>query len=805
MMHEVETAPSIDPDEAPSNLNGLPPLVPKNASAAQASKLGGYEVSYNHCIAIFVFISVCIALTPFKEFYLGSYVTEQFDDLRYDDVARQLNQITVVTSGVHYHDTFQQRNIDLIDIKTKKDFDRTAASTLSFSSFLVRSHLRRADLLKYLPADILTLPIDTMTDVQAPLCGPDSSFWKSKPQQLFGTWFPTISHEFCRDFHDEFPHDRFFNYNTKAPIDQNLAHVGSVTLGLIAVVNMSEVYLRQFTDPYVIRKIMKNVQEGFLGMELPNYSDAAAEAIVDRYRTGIPLVDVIKLLPGSIDNDHVALVDVLGISALLDFYLFSQQLTTGVNINAEPAILAEVTHATTSYLTSDFLINTVGMHCVSTVHLAPFWACAIKHTTMKKNITTSDVDGASIKQCGSDLATTLPVFVANLMFLFQPKQRDYSKIDNTTSYTLGRRRESDADYVPLVIPDTFEGSALLSMDGTAWTKEHKDTPQALTETPYGYLFTPDCRNLVDNAMQQSGRNVQKYQAYLGDGLGNCAFRDSQETTPQTLCRLFMTADDLLFRSLDGTLVTLPTCSSLLSEGLNAATLALEQGNLRQVEWFMYETKVLQRQVRIQDNTSRQIRTFLLLLSLVGATLYALHYILILRSVWAFISNSVYRPALAYGGSAATKYTSEVPTRLRLMDLMQCDPSDGAILHPATMSLLYLGAVGALSNIFSLGCTAQLSSAEGKVIINCVPSIPLSSRSLVFTSLSSSYWIIRISLQTRSLTARLAHASRNDLLRFWVLNFVAVVVIHFICKSGTDLIFHDTELQFDPHLRLQQPR
>ncbi|RLN53594.1 hypothetical protein BBJ29_007332, partial [Phytophthora kernoviae] len=231
----------------------------------------------------------------------------------------------------------------------------------------------------------------------------------------------------------------------------------------------------------------------------------------------------------------------------------------------------------------------------------------------------------------------------------------------------------------------------------------------------------------------------------------------------------------------------------------AETLALEQGNLRQVEWFMIDTTTLSRQLRIQDNTSRQIRTFLLLLSLVGATLYALHYILILRHVWAFISNSVYRPALVYGGTTATKYTSEAPTRLRLIDLIQCDPSDGALLHPATMALLYLGAVGALSNIFSLGCTAELSSAEGKVVINCVPSIPLSSRSLVFTSLSSSYWIIRISLQTRPLDARLAHAARNDLLQFWLLNFTAVVVIHFICKSGTDLIFHNTELRFDPHL------
>ncbi|RLN05679.1 hypothetical protein BBO99_00009799, partial [Phytophthora kernoviae] len=193
---------------------------------------------------------MCVALIPFKEFYLGSYVTKPFDEVRYDGVARQLNQLGVVTSGVHYYDTFRRPNLSFIDSKTKSEFKRTDATTLSFSSFLVRANLRRADLLTNLPADLLTLPVNTMVDIPAPLCGPESSFWQSTPQQLFGNWFPTISHEFCRDFHDEFPRDRFFNYNTKAPIDQNLAHVANVTLGLIAVVNMSEVYLRQFTDPY---------------------------------------------------------------------------------------------------------------------------------------------------------------------------------------------------------------------------------------------------------------------------------------------------------------------------------------------------------------------------------------------------------------------------------------------------------------------------------------------------------------------------------------------------------------------------
>ncbi|KAG7395745.1 hypothetical protein PHYBOEH_003275 [Phytophthora boehmeriae] len=605
----------IFPSDRISSAVTPPPPQSEVSFLSFLSKLNSYDVSYSTCVFVFVFVGICVALLPLKEFFLGSYITKTFDGVTYDIVARQLNQLGVIISGVHFYEAFCHSNLPLIDNETSAKFNRASASKLPFSSFLVRANIRRADLLANLPTEILTLPVDTMNDVYAPLCGPNSSYWETPPQLLFGHWFPTIRHEFCRDFNVQFPRDRFFNYNTKAPIDQNLTHISKVTLGLIAVVNMSEVYLRQFADPYVIRKIMKNVQEGFLGIELPNYTDAAAEAIVHRYRYGIPLADVIALLPGSFDSDHVALVDVLSIRAILDFYLVSQQLTMGININAEPAILAEVTHAVALYMSPDFLINTVGMHYVSTVHLAPFWACAIKHTTMSKNIKVADVNATAIKQCGNDLETTLPAFIVNLMYLFQPKQRDYDKIDNTTAYILGRRRESDPDYVPLIVPETFEDSALLSMDGSAWIKDHKATQQVLTETPYGYLYTPDCRNLVDDAMQQSGRNVQKYQAYLGDGLGNCAFRDSQETTPQTLCRLFMTADDLLFRSLDGTLVTLPTCSSLLSEGVNAATLALEQENLRQVEWFMVETTMLSRRVRIQDNTSRQIRTFLLLLNL----------------------------------------------------------------------------------------------------------------------------------------------------------------------------------------------
>ncbi|KAF1786326.1 hypothetical protein GQ600_7524 [Phytophthora cactorum] len=121
---------------------------------------------------------------------------------------------------------------------------------------------------------------------------------------------------------------------------------------------------------------------------------------------------------------------------------------------------------------------------------------------------------------------------------FQKDDRDYTKLDNTTVYTLGRR-----------LPETLTESPLLAIDGTAWTKSrsNKTSSQPAT-TPYGYLYTPDCRGIVDSSCSR----VDKYQAYMGDGLGNCAFRDSQETELQTLCRLFMTSDEVLFRDLDGT-------------------------------------------------------------------------------------------------------------------------------------------------------------------------------------------------------------------------------------------------------------
>ncbi|KAE8973310.1 hypothetical protein PR001_g25892 [Phytophthora rubi] len=770
----------------------------------QPIQLKDYEISYRTCLAIFLVVLVGVSMIPLKEYYLGSYVTKPFDEVRDEIAARKLNQMGVVMSGVHYFDTFERSLFPLIDLETKKELSRSTAANISLTDFLVQANLRRDDLLAGLPEELLATPVDLMVDVLAPLCGPVTrsvASWETEAQLLFGNWFPVIRHEFCRDFHAQFPLDRYFNHAVTAPTDANLSEVGDVTLGLIAVVNMSEVYLRHFNDALVVRKIMKNVQEGYTDLVLPDYTNDVAQAIVDRYSTGISLADVIALLPGSYDIHHVALVDVLGVSALLAYYLETQQLTMGVNVNGEAAILAEVTHAATSFFTSDFLINTVGMHLASTMHLAPFWNCAIKHTTMDKAITVDDVDAAAIKQCGQELSRIVPTFAVNLMFLFQKDERDYTKLDNTTVYTLGRRRETTAGYVALTLPETLTESPLLAIDGTAWTKSRSNSTTSQPDTtPYGYLYTPDCRGTVDAVMQQSGRNVQKYQAYMGDGLGNCAFRDSQETELQTLCRLFMTTNEVLFRDLDGNLIELPSCASLISVG---ATELAQQENLRQIEWFMVDTTLINRRIRIQDNTSRQIRTFLLILNLIGASYYALEYIYILKSVWVFIRNSVYRPAKEIQSRLGTldSFNNDAIALIRigLFELLQCDPADGALEHPGTMVLLYLGAIGALSNIFSLSCTAQLSTAEGSIVIYCTSAIPVRSLTLVFTTLSSSYWVIRVTLQTRSLAMRLDHAARNDFIRFWTLNAAAVLVIHFSCKVGADLLLRNAELHSDPHL------
>ncbi|KAJ8521080.1 hypothetical protein ON010_g17868 [Phytophthora cinnamomi] len=569
----------------------------------------------------------------------------------------------VVISGVHYFDTFDRNAIPLIDSETGKVLNHATAATLDLTDFLVRANVRRDDLLSALPPATLAQTVNIMVDVLAPLCGPttdSTSPWETPAQLLFGYYFPVIRHEFCRDFYAKFPRDRFFN-TTTAPIDANLAQVGDVSLGLIAVVNMSEVYLRQFNDAQVIRKIMKNVQEGFTGLDLSYYTDSVADAIVERYGDGMTVAEVVALLPVSFDANHVALVDVLGVSALLAYYLEPQDLTMGKNVNGEAAISAEVTHATASFFTSDFLTTTVGMHYVSTTYLALFWKCSILHTSMDKNITVDDVDASVMKQCGSNLTSNLPPFIVNLMILFQSKIRDYTTLDNTTTYILGRRRESDLDYKALEVPALLDESAILSIDGSSWSKKDTNATSAttLSTTPYGYLYTPDCIRLVRSALLQTGRNVQKYQAYLGDGLGNCAFRDSQETELQTLCRLFMTSGEVLFRDLAGNFVTIPACSSLVNSSASEENQDLQQEYLRQIEWFMIDTTALTRRIRITDNTSRQIRTFLLLLNLIGASHYALQYIYILVSIWTFVSNSVLQPAAAERSRLASTDTAAI--------------------------------------------------------------------------------------------------------------------------------------------------
>ncbi|EEY62134.1 uncharacterized protein PITG_14027 [Phytophthora infestans T30-4] len=656
----------------------------------------------------------------------------------------------VVISGAHYYDTFDRKSTPLIDLHSRKEPNRSTTETLGLTDFLDRANVRRVDLLSGLPVETLSQPVNLMVDVMAPLC---TDSWETKAQLLFGNYFPAIRHEFCRDFHELFPRDRFFNHHCHK-------HV--------------EVYLDHFNDELVVRKIMKNVQEGYMQLELDGYTDEVADAIVGRYSKGIAVDDVIALLPSSFDADHVALVDALGVSALLNYYLESQELTMGTNVNGEAAISAEVTHATAAYFTPDFLSTTVGMNFLSTTHLAFFWECSILHTSMDKTMRVDDVNASALKQCGREVARHLPIVIANLMFLFQSKERDYTTLDNTTTYTLGRRRESDSDYKVLQVPETLDDSPLFSIDGSSWSKTKADTSSVMTlsTTPYKYLYTPDCKRLVTQALSQSGRNVQKYQAYLGDGLGNCALRDSQETDQQTLCRF--------------------------EENQN-----LQQENLRQIEWLMIDTTTLARRIRIIDNTSRQIRTFLLMLNFIGASHYALQYIYNLKSIWIFISNSVLQPAAEERTRQATidniNHQPSPVVRLGILELLMCDPADGALEHPLTMVLMYLGAIGSLSNIFRPECTAQLSTIGVGIVIHCVPAIPVSNMNLVLTTLSSSYWVIRVTLQSQSLAMRLDHVVRDNFIRFWLTNACAVLVIHFTCKGIADVVFKNIKLSSDPHI------
>lgn len=265
----------------------------------------------------------------------------------------------------------------------------------------------------------------------------------------------------------------------------------------------------------------------------------------------------------------------------------------------------------------------------------------------------------------------------------------------------------------------------------------------------------------------------------------------------------MTSDEVLFRDLEGNLVQIPACSSLVTSSASEEDQNLEQQNLRQIEWFMIDTTTLTRRIRITDNTSRQIRTFLLLLNLIGASHYALQYIYILKSIWTFVSNSVLQPvAEERSRLASSDHFNIKPTplvRLGILELLMCDPADGALEHPLTMVLMYLGAIGSLSNIFRLGCTADLSTTGAGIVIYCKPAIPVNSFNLVLTTLSSSYWVIRVTLQTRSLATRLDHVVRDNFIRFWFINACAVLVIYFTCKGVADLVFQNLEFYSDPHI------
>ncbi|KAI9991542.1 hypothetical protein PInf_019243 [Phytophthora infestans] len=264
------------------------------------------QISYRACVVIFLFLGSVAFITPFKEYYLGNYVTDPFDEIRDEVVARKLNQMGVVISGAHYYDTFDRKSTPLIDLHSRKEPNRSTTETLGLTDFLDRANVRRVDLLSGLPVETLSQPVNLMVDVMAPLC---TDSWETKAQLLFGNYFPAIHH---------------------------------------------------FNDELVVRKIMKNVQEGYMQLELDGYTDEVADAIVGRYSKGIAVDDAIALLPSSFDADHVALVDVLGVSALPNYYLQSQELTMGTNVNGEAAISAEVTHATAAYFTPDFLSTTVG-------------------------------------------------------------------------------------------------------------------------------------------------------------------------------------------------------------------------------------------------------------------------------------------------------------------------------------------------------------------------------------------------------------------------------------------------------------
>ncbi|KAF1317556.1 hypothetical protein FI667_g14704, partial [Globisporangium splendens] len=211
--------------------------------------------------------------------------------------------------------------------------------------------------------------------------------------------------------------------------------------------------------------------------------------------------------------------------------------------------------------------------------------------------------------------------------------------------------------------------------------------------------------------------------------------------------------------------------------------------------FLMDTTLLIKRTRIQDNTSRQIRTFLLALNLAGAAYYVFEYLSVLKSMYMFVRNSLGNMSIMHqvqrhGGDEGTHYV-QLNTGVQLKELFQFDPSVGTLQRPETIVLLYLGAVGALSNIFSLACHAEFSTSDG--------TIEISSFSLCLTMLSGGFWISLITQQTQSLSKRLRSQARPDWLRYWMLAHAAVLLIYVVCKLLTDYMTTNVAVHSDPHV------
>uniref|UniRef100_K3WXS7 Uncharacterized protein n=1 Tax=Globisporangium ultimum (strain ATCC 200006 / CBS 805.95 / DAOM BR144) TaxID=431595 RepID=K3WXS7_GLOUD len=754
-------------------------------------RLGERRLSYRACQTIIITAAMFVTLVPIKDYFLGSYVTKRFDEVRDDVVVRKLNHLDAVMSSVHYYDTFSRDNLPLMDSTTRSRLSRSGASNQTLAQFLVRTSVRQSVLQETFPESLLATRISIMDDFYAPMCG---FVWQNDAQLLFGNYFPELRHEFCRDFGDQFPHDRFYNKAVRIPKPNDSFVDVDASLGMIAMVNMSEVYLRHFHTTSVIRKIASSIHQGFLGISAAAvYTDAAADVIIERFSGGMTIAELLTYLPESYPG-HIRLIDLVGVKIILEYLRTSQQLTMGVNINGEPAVFADITHATSTFMDLDYLVTSMGLAAVASTQMAPFWNCGIEFELMDKDITLAQVDASKYTACGQAKITILPGYIVNLIYLFQ--KRDYARMDNKSVYSIGRNR-----VVSFEIPQKLATSPLLMTDGMAWTKTNNysslsDTPPALT--PYGYIYTADCAYLVDDVMKQSGRNVQKYQSFIGDGMGDCRFHDSQETSQQILCRLIFSVDEIVLRDLDGQVHTLSDCKDLAS-----LTDPNQQRNFRQIEFFLMDTTLLIKRTRIQDNTSRQIRTFLLILNLAGAAYYVFEYLSILKSMYMFVRNSLGNMDIMYqvqrhGGDGGAHYV-QLNNGVQLKELFQFDPAVGTLQRPETIVLLYLGAVGALSNIFSLACHAEFSTSDGTIEIFCKPSIEISSFSLCLTTLSGGFWISLITQQTQSLSKRLRSQARPDWLRYWMITHAAVLLIYVVCKLVTDYMTTNVAVHSDPHV------